>query len=130
MPNVLISELDQSGTLASGDLFLVQHAAGPPAEYCTATQIEQYVNRTALATGFTLASGGKISSAGNFTLGGGTALATNATVGYVMVTSCAGVPTGAPVGFAAGNIPIQIDTTNFRIYAYMPSGAWKMAQLA
>jgi hypothetical protein len=43
MPNVLISELDPSGTLASGDLFLVQHAAGPPAEYCTAAQIATFV---------------------------------------------------------------------------------------
>lgn len=130
MPNVLISELDASAALISTDLLLVQHAAGPPAEYCTAAQVAAFTNRTALATAIILASGGTISSAGNFTLGGGTALATTATVGYVMVQSCAGAPTGVPVGFGAGNVPIVIDTTNFRIYAYMPSGAWKMAQMA
>ncbi len=130
MPNVLISELDQKAALANGDYFLVQPAAGAPAEYVLASQVATYVQQTALATGIVLASGAHISSAGNFTLGAGTPLATTATVGYVMVQSCAGVPTGVPVGFGAGNVPIVIDTTNFRIYAYMPSGAWKMAQLA
>lgn len=130
MPNVLISELDQVTALASGDYFLVQPAAGAPAKYALASQVATYVQQTALATGIVLASGGKISSAGNFTLGNGSALATNATVGFVMIDSCAGVPSGAPIGFAAGNIPIVFDTTNFRLYAYTTSGAWKMAQFS
>lgn len=130
MPNVLISELDASAALATGDMFLVQHAAGPPAEYCTATQVSDYVTKTALATSFIFSSGARVSSAGNFTFGAGSALATTATVGYVMIQSCAGVPTGVPVGFGAGNIPIVFDTTNLRLYAYTPSGAWKMAQFA
>lgn len=49
MPNVLISELDASGTLASGDMFLVQHAAGPPAEFCTAVQIRAFTFATNMA---------------------------------------------------------------------------------
>lgn len=129
MPNVLFSDLDQSGSLASGDIFPVLHAAGPPADYFTATQLGDYVTRTYTATAITVASGGTISSAGNYTLGAGTALATTATVGYVMVPSCAGIPTGIPVGFAAGNIPLVVDTTNFRVYCYMPSGAWRFATL-
>lgn len=130
MPNVLISELSQKAALASGDYFLVQPAAGPPADYCFASQITTYVMQTSLATGVVLASGAAIKSAGNFTLGGGVALATTATVGYVMIQSCAGVPSGVPIGFGAGNIPIVFDTTNFRLYAYTTSGAWKMAQFA
>lgn len=128
MPNVLISELDAHTAIVSGDYFLVQPAAGPPAEYALASQIATYVQQTALATGIVLASGARIQSAGNYTLGAGTALATNATVGFVMIQSCAGVPSGAPVGFGAGNVPIVFDTTNFRLYAYTTSGAWKMAQ--
>jgi len=129
MPNVLISELDASSALASGDIFLVQHAAGPPAEYCTARQISTYVAQTSLATGVVLASGAAVKSAGNFTLGEGTALATNATVGYVMITSCAGKPTGVPVGFGAGNMPIQYDTTNNKLWVYAASGAWRGVSL-
>lgn len=125
MPNVLISELDASAALASGDMFLVQHAAGPPADFCTATQIANYVMQTALATGVVLASGAVISSAGNYTLGAGAALATTATVGYVMITSCAGAPTGVPVGFGVGNMPIQYDTTNNKLWIYAASGAWR-----
>lgn len=129
MPNVLVSELDASPALVGTDIVMVQHAAGPPAEQSTVAAIAAYTNGTA-ATGILLASGGSIHSAGNFTLGNGVALATNATVGFVLAPSCAGVPSGAPIGFGAGNVPFVIDTTNFRVYAYMPSGAWKMAQLA
>lgn len=43
MPNVLISELDQIAAVVSGDVFLVQPEAGPPANYCTASQIATYV---------------------------------------------------------------------------------------
>ena len=129
MPNVLISELDQSAALASGSIFLVQPAAGPPAVYCTATQVATYGTETALATAMVFASGAAVYSAGNFTLGAGAALATTATVGYVMIQSCAGPPSGAPDGAADGNIPMIVDTTNFALYFYMPSGAWKSTAL-
>jgi len=43
MPNVLISELDLSPQIVGTDKFLVQHIAGPPAEYCTAAQMAVYV---------------------------------------------------------------------------------------
>lgn len=129
MPNVLISELDASPALVGTDVIMVQHAAGPPAEQSTIAAIAAYTNSTA-ATGIILASGAAIRSAGNFTLGNGTALATNATVGFFMIPSCAGVPSGAPIGFGAGNVPVIWDSTNFRMYAYTASGAWKMAQFA
>lgn len=130
MPNVLVTELDARATIIGTDAMMLAPVAGPPAEQATASQFARYVF-SVTATSVILASGGKIySTGGNFTLGAGTALATNATTGFVMVPSCAGVPSGAPVGFGAGNVPVIVDTTNFRIYAYMASGAWKMAQLA
>lgn len=129
MPNVLISELDLSPALATGDIFLVQHAAGPPADYCTATQVVDWVMQTSLATGIVLASGASVKSAGNISLGAGVALATNATVGYIMITSCAGTPTGVPVGFGVGNIPIQFDTTNNRLWVYAATGGWRGVSL-
>ena len=43
MPNVLISELDLSPQIVGTDKFLVQHIAGPPAEFCTAAQMAVYV---------------------------------------------------------------------------------------
>lgn len=43
MPNVLISELDASPPIVATDLLLIQHAAGPPAEYGTAAQMATYV---------------------------------------------------------------------------------------
>lgn len=46
MPNVLISELDASPAVVSTDVFLVQHAAGPPAEYCTAAQVKAFAFAT------------------------------------------------------------------------------------
>lgn len=125
MPNVLISELGASPALVGTDVIMVQHAAGPPAEQSTIAAVGTYVTQTALATGIVLASGAHIQSAGNYVLGAGTALATTATVGYVMIGSCAGQPSGVPVGFGAGNMPIQYDTTNNKLWVYAASGAWR-----
>jgi hypothetical protein len=62
-------------------------------------------------------------SAGQLTLGTGSALATSATEGYVCIPTCAGAPTGVPTGAGAGNLPLIYDTTNNKLYAY--NGAWK-----
>ena len=51
------------------------------------------------------------------------ALATNATVGFMMLPSCAGAPTGVPADIPTGQIPMVYDSTNNKIYAY--NGAWK-----
>jgi len=52
------------------------------------------------------------------------ALATGATVGFVMLPSCAGTPTGVPADIPTGQIPLVWDSTNLKLYAYT-GGAWK-----
>jgi hypothetical protein len=60
----------------------------------------------------------------NMLLGGtGAALTTGATGAMPMIPSCAGTPTGAPTGAAAGRIPMIYDTTNNIIYFY--NGSWR-----
>tara|TARA_R110000787_G_scaffold242039_1_gene348181 strand:- start:308 stop:700 length:393 start_codon:yes stop_codon:yes gene_type:complete len=129
MPNVLISDLDQSAALATNTAFLTMVGSTVPANYSTATQVADYVMVTSLATAVVLASGSTISSAGNFTLGAGAALATTATVGHVMIPTCAGPPSGVVEGAAAGMAPMIVDTTNRKLYIFMPSGAWKSTSL-
>lgn len=53
---------------------------------------------------------------------GSSALATNATDGFLYVPSCAGVPTGTPTA-QTGTIPIVVDSTNNKMYIYS-GGAW------
>jgi hypothetical protein len=50
------------------------------------------------------------------------ALATNATKGFIMIPSCAGVPSGVPADIPTGQIPIVFDSTNNKLYAY--DGGW------
>jgi hypothetical protein len=57
--------------------------------------------------------------------GAGNALATNATVGFLYVPSCAGTPTGTPLG-KTGKIPIVVDSTNHKMYFYS-GGSWRDA---
>lgn len=52
------------------------------------------------------------------------ALATNATVGFLMIPSCAGTPSGTPDDIPTGQIPLVWDSTNLKLYAYT-GGAWK-----
>lgn len=54
---------------------------------------------------------------------GTTALSTSATDGFLYVNSCAGTPTGVPTT-QTGRIPVQFDSTNNFLYAYL-NGAWK-----
>ncbi len=51
------------------------------------------------------------------------ALATGATLGYIMVPSAAGISTGVPADIPAGQTPIVFDSTNKKIGAYT-GGAW------
>lgn len=115
-------------TVATGDLFPLWSSTGAITYRALPTMVAKTIYGVT-ATAITVASGGTISSAGNFTLGAGTALATTATVGYVMITSCAGAPTGVPVGFGVGNMPIQFDTTNNKLWVYAASGAWRGVSL-
>ena len=52
------------------------------------------------------------------------ALATSATVGFIMLPSCAGTPSGTPADIPTGQIPLVWDSTNLKLYAYT-GGAWK-----
>lgn len=53
---------------------------------------------------------------------GNAALATGATVGYFMIPSCAGAPTGVPANIPTGQVAIHFDTTNNKLYVY--DGGW------
>jgi hypothetical protein len=56
---------------------------------------------------------------------GNAALATNATDGFLYISSGAGTPTGTPTTQNGGAaIPMYIDTTNSQLWLYM-GGAWK-----
>jgi hypothetical protein len=55
----------------------------------------------------------------------GDTLTTTATDGFLYVPTCAGPPTGTPVGYG-GAAPIVIDTTNHKLYFYS-GGTWRDA---
>lgn len=65
---------------------------------------------------------------GNFVWSSGTALATNATTGFLYIPSCSGVPSGVPV-VRAGAVPIVMDIVGSKLYAYR-AGAWSSVSLA
>jgi hypothetical protein len=50
------------------------------------------------------------------------ALATGATVGYIMIPSCAGAPTGVPADIPTGQVALHFDSTNNKLYVY--DGGW------
>ena len=61
----------------------------------------------------------------------GTALATNATTGFVVMPSMAGTPTGnMGAGFPAGGCPMVIDTTGSKIWVNMGGTTWKSVAVA
>lgn len=56
----------------------------------------------------------------------GTAIATNATKGFLYVPYCLGTPTGTPALLAAGAAPIIIDANANKLYFYS-GGSWRDA---
>ncbi len=60
-------------------------------------------------------------SRGNIAFGTA-ALATTATVGYVMIPSSAGAPTGVPADIPTGQVALHYDTSSNKIYVY--NGGW------
>ena len=54
---------------------------------------------------------------------GNAALATNATVGFLMIPSCAGTPTGTPADIPTGQAPIVYDSTNKKLCVW-DGAAW------
>jgi hypothetical protein len=81
--------------------------------------------------GFGLTTTSKIAptATGNLTLGNGSALATTATAGMILVPSGSGAPTGAPVGAQAGATPMYVDLTNLKLWFYIGS-TWRGVALA
>jgi len=64
----------------------------------------------------------KLIAPGDIQIGETNALATNATVGFLNVPSCAGTPTGTPTP-NSGKVPLVVDTTNNKLYGYY-GAAW------
>ncbi|MBK7822924.1 MAG: hypothetical protein IPJ61_18240 [Tessaracoccus sp.] len=58
---------------------------------------------------------------------GTAALATSATVGYIMVPGCAGTATGVPADIPTGQYPVVYDTTNKKIGVYDGGWIWTAA---
>lgn len=73
--------------------------------------------------------GGLVSAANYRFAHGVSALATGATEGFFHLQSCAGAPTGAPATIPTGQIPMIMDSTNKKLYAYI-GGAWTKGQVA
>jgi hypothetical protein len=64
-------------------------------------------------------------SQANVLMGSGNALATNATVGFPLIPSSAGAPTGTVSGASAGKVAIEIDTTNKKLCYTTGGGVWE-----
>lgn len=65
---------------------------------------------------------------GGFVVGGGAALATTATTGFMYLPTCAGPPTGVPAT-ETGTAAAVVDTTDSKIYVNV-GGTWKSATLS
>jgi hypothetical protein len=90
------------------------------ARFIPGSAANNYFTFQAVGTGFN----SRLSVAGNnLVLGSGSALATNATDGHVMIPSCAGTPTGAPTSAAGGQLPMIYDTSANKIWFY--NGSWR-----
>ena len=67
MPNVLITELDQRASILDTDTFIVQPAAGPPAEYVTASTLANYIG-TISGTVYSASTGLSLSTSNYFSI--------------------------------------------------------------
>jgi len=79
-----------------------------------------------LWTGTTPSVNAYIDHVSNVVLGHQSALATNATNGFVYIRTCAGTPTGAPTAFT-GHVAALYDTTNNKWWVY--NGSWRSVTL-
>lgn len=68
-----------------------------------------------------LATGGK-----DMVMGTSTALATNATQGFLQIPTCAGVPTGTIANLRTGHVALVFNSTTHKLYANDGSG-WVLA---
>lgn len=114
---VLITDLAQAAPVALTDAIMVMQSGSDTAVYGTASQYWSLFQQNAQQI--------QSATTSNFILGPGTAMATTATKEYIMISSCAGAPTGIPTGFSAGRMPLQYDTTNNKLWVYAASGGWR-----
>lgn len=54
---------------------------------------------------------------------GGAQIATNATAGFLFITSCNGTPTGVPASIPTGTVPMVYDTSANKFWLY--NGSWR-----
>jgi hypothetical protein len=62
-------------------------------------------------------------SSGNITASSASAVATNATDGFLYIPTCAGIPTGTPTT-VTGLAPMVVDSVNNKLYIYA-GGVWR-----
>ena len=118
------SASQSSGTM---DTFLFRDAAGVVAQKnaANAQEFRVYGNTTGSKYASVKHDGTNalfVPSTGQTAFASG-ALATNATLGFLTIPTCAGTPTGVPANIPTGQVPIIYDTTNNKIAVY--NGAWK-----
>ena len=65
----------------------------------------------------------RLQVAADVRVGTGTALATNATTGFLLIPGCAGTPTGDPTNDGVGAVALVYNTTNNLLYAN-DGGGW------
>ena len=65
----------------------------------------------------------------NFQLGAGVALATTATLGFPMMPTVSGTPTGTPVGHVAGTAAFVFDSSATKLWVYKDGTGWKSVAL-
>lgn len=118
------------GTILSGARISVYQAGARIADFLPG---EELVIQSA-GTGIIDVSGGggaQLRSSGSFLFVLGpsgiafntAALATTATTPFLELMSMPGVPTGTPATIASGQVPVVVDSTDKRLYAYS-GGAW------
>ena len=81
----------------------------------------------AFSTGSSATERMRIDSSGNV-IQNTAAVATTATAGFLWITSCAGIPTGAPTAPYTNAAAMVCDTTNNRLYVRVGS-TWRYATL-
>jgi hypothetical protein len=129
--------LTNTGVLGYGsDLFLLRDAAATLAQrngttaqtlrvyrsYTDGSNYSRFTHGWNTSTALLMAEGLGTGTDGNIAFNDA-ALATGATLGYIMVPSAAGVSTGVPADIPTGQTPIVFDSTNKKIGAYT-GGAW------
>jgi hypothetical protein len=103
---------------AAGNMFMAT-AGGSQVQIVNTASADRYIT----LTGGTATGNPIIGVSGGHLVLGGAALATNATVGFPCIPTCAGTPTGVPANITTGTIPMIYDSTNDLLYFYR--GGWK-----